>query len=105
MKIANHSEQTRFTQTIVEICPVHLAGAGGGAFGAVSQNAAGANSGAMSHGNGQIWMYRKYPVALPGNSTFSIQLSFGSRAGVIGTNCVGVKCVLLGYYKNVIEIG
>jgi len=94
-----------FTQTVVEICNVHLAGAGGGSFGAVSQNAAGASSGQMNNGNGQIWMYRKYPVALPGNSTFSIQLRFGSRAGVIGTNCVGVKCVLLGYYKNVIEIG
>ncbi len=99
-----------FTQTIVEICPVHLAGAGGGAFGSVAAStgtgtAGDLAAGQMNNGNGQIWMYRKYPVALPGNSTFSIQLSFGSRAGQIGTNCVGVKCILLGYYKNVIEIG
>ncbi len=94
-----------FTQTQVDICPVILSGAGGGAFGAVAQNAAGANSGAMNNGNGSIWMYRKHPVALPGNSTFSIVLRFGSRAAQIGTNSVGVRCVLLGYYKNVIEIG
>ena len=94
-----------FTQTIVEIAPVALVGQGGGLFGAVSQNAAGANSGAMNNGNGQVWMYRKYPVALPGNTTFSIILSFGSRAAVVGTNALSVRCTLLGYYKNIIEIG
>ncbi len=94
-----------FTQTIVEIAPVALVGQGGGLFGAVAQNAAGANSGAMNNGNGQVWMYRKYPVALPGNTTFSIILSFGSRAAAVGTNCISVRCTLLGYYKNIIEIG
>jgi hypothetical protein len=94
-----------FTQTVVDICPVSLAGAGGGAFGAVAQNAAGANSGAMNNGNGGIWMYKKYPVALPGNSTFSIVVRFGSRAAAIAGQSVGVRVVLLGYYKNVIEIG
>jgi hypothetical protein len=94
-----------FTQTQVDICPVILSGAGGGAFGAVAQNAAGANSGAMNNGNGSIWMYRKHPVALPGNSTFSIVLRFGSRSAPIGANSVGVRVTLLGYYKNVIEIG
>jgi len=94
-----------FTQTIVEIAPVALVGQGGGLFGAVAQNAAGANSGAMNNGNGQVWMYRKYPVALPGNTTFSIILSFGSRAATPGTNAVAVRVTLLGYYKNIIEIG
>ena len=94
-----------FTQTQVDICPVILAGAGGGAFGAISQNAAGANSGAMNNGNGSIWMYRKHPVALPGNSTFSIILRFGSRAAAFAANSVAVRVTLLGYYKNVIEIG
>ena len=55
--------------------------------------------------NGGIWMYKKYPVALPGNSPFSIVVRFGSRAAAIGANSVGVRVVLLGYYKNVIEIG
>ena len=83
-----------------------LCGAGGGAFGAVSQNAAAANSGNMNNGNGSIWMYRKHPVALPGSSTFSIVLRFGSRAAAVAAaNSLDVRVTLLGYYKNVIEIG
>jgi hypothetical protein len=95
-----------FTQTVVDICPIMLAGAGGGLFGAVSQNAAGANSGAMNNGNGGIWMYRKHPVALPGNTTFAILIQFGSRAAAIPAGFgVAIRVVLLGYYKSVIEIG
>ena len=95
-----------FTQTVVDICPVMLAGAGGGVFGAISQNAAGANSGAMNNGNGGIWMYRKHPVALPGNTTFAILVQFGSRAAAIPAGFgLAVRVVLLGYYKSVIEIG
>ena len=103
-----------FTQTVVDICPVMLAGAGGGVFGAVSQNAAGANAGAMNNGNGGIWMYRKHPVALPGNTTFAILIQFGSRAcpveGIVDEQTetelsLGIRVVLLGYYKSVIEIG
>lgn len=98
--------QWDFTQTQIDICPVLLAGAGGGAFGAVAQNAAGANSGHMNNGNGNIWMYQKHPVALPGQTTFAIQLRAGNRAAAVGAgNAVGVRVVLLGYYKNVIEIG
>ncbi len=94
-----------FTQTTVDICPMSLAGAGGGAFGAVAQNAAGANSGHMNNGNGQIWMYRKHPVALPGNTTFSVELAFGSRGpAAFATAGVSVRVILLGYYKNIIEI-
>ena len=96
-----------FTQTQVFICPLMLAGAGGGAFGAVSQNAAGANSGSMGNGNGGIWMYRRHPVALPGNSTFAVLLQFGGFAGPVGAAPAGVaiRVVLLGYYKSVIELG
>ena len=95
-----------FTQTVVDICPVMLAGAGGGVFGAIAQNAAGANSGSMGNGNGGIWMYRKHPVALPGNTTFAVLLQFGSRAAAIPAGfSVAVRVVLLGYYKSVIEIG
>ncbi len=97
--------QWDFTQTQIDICPVLLAGAGGGAFGAVSQNAAGANTGHMNNGNGNIWMYQKHPVALPGQTTFAIQLRAGSRAAQPAVNAIGVRVVLLGYYKNVIEIG
>ena len=83
------------------------AGAGGGAFGAVAQSgaAAAAQSGHMNNGNGQVWMYRKHPVALPGNTTFAINLAFGSRAAAFDANNIVVRVVLLGYYKNIIEIG
>ena len=94
-----------FISTVIDIAPLSLIGAGGGVYGAVSQNAAGANTGAMNNGNGSIWMYRKHPVALPGNSTFSLVVRFGSRAAVVGANCVALRIVLFGYYKNVIEIG
>jgi hypothetical protein len=95
-----------FTQTVVDICPVMLAGAGGGVFGAISANAATAGSGAMNNGNGGIWMYRKHPVALPGNTTFAILIQFGSRAAAIPAEFgVAIRVVLLGYYKSVIEIG
>ena len=59
----------------------------------------------MNNGNGSIWMYRKHPIALPGNTTFSVVLRFGSRAAVTGVNAVNFRATLLGYYKNVIEIG
>lgn len=99
-----------FTQTIVEICPVSLAGAGGGAFGSITAStgtgtAGNLEAGHLNNGNGSVFMYRKHPVALPGNTTFAVNLSFGSRAGVISTNSVVVRVVLLGYYKNIIEIG
>lgn len=95
-----------FTQTNVDICPLMLAGAGGGLYGAIAQNAAATNSGAMNNGNGGIWMYRKHPVALPGNTTFAIILSFGPRAAAVPAGFgLAVRVVCLGYYKSVIEIG
>ena len=98
--------QWDFTQTVVDICPIMLAGAGGGVYGAIAQNAAGANSGAMNNGNGGIWMYRKHPVALPGNTTFAVLITFGSRAAAIPAAFdMAIRVVLLGYYKSVIEIG
>jgi hypothetical protein len=104
--IQNGTLSWDFTQTQIDVCPISLAGAGGGAYGSVSQNAAGANSGHMNNGAGQIWMYRKHPVSLAGASTFSVQARFGSRAAAIAAaNSMVLRIVLLGYYKNVIEIG
>lgn len=95
-----------FTQTTVDICPIILAGAGGGLFGALASTLNNVNVGHLNNGNGHIWMYRKHPVALPGNSTFSIVIRFGSRAAAISANNgATVRVTLLGYYKNVIEIG
>jgi len=97
-----------FTQTQVDIAPIQLVGAGGGLFGSVSLSSEPLGTiGAMNNGAGSVWLYRKHPVALPGSSTFSILLQFGSRAAAIPDNNVDffVKVALLGYYKNVIEIG
>ena len=99
-----------FTQTQVDIAPIILVGAGGGAFGALASTltpgVAAANSvGHMNNGAGSVWMYRKYPVALPGNSTFSILLRFGAQAPPISATAATVKIILLGYYKNIVELG
>lgn len=99
-----------FTQTQVDVCPTNLAGAGGGVFGALAATSAAAGVtqqiGSMQNGNGAVWLYRKHPVALPGNSTFSMLVRFGSRAPLIdaASGSVAVRVVLLGYYKNVIEV-
>ena len=93
-----------FTQTIIDICPVTLAGAGGGLFGALATTQNNVAVGHMSNGNGNIWMYRKHPVALPGNSAFGILIRFGSRAAALSTG-MSLRVTLLGFYKNIIEIG
>jgi hypothetical protein len=95
-----------FVQTQVDIAPLHLIGAGGGAFGAVSTTQNATQTGAMNNGAGSIWMYRKHPISLPGNSTFSILLRYGSNAAPVGaTNDLVLKVALFGYYKTAIEIG
>ncbi|MDP3772638.1 MAG: hypothetical protein Q8Q85_00040 [Gemmatimonadales bacterium] len=95
-----------FTQTQVDIAPIVLIGAGGGAYGCIAaQDDANSTNGNANNGNGSIWLYRKHPVALPGNSTFAIVLRYGSRTEDITTNSIVIKVTLLGYYKNVIEIG
>jgi hypothetical protein len=100
-----------FTQTQVDVCPTNLAGAGGGVFGALAAGggASQTRNGSLQNGNGSVWMYRKHPVALPGNSTFSMLIRFGSRAPATAAKSASngsviVRVVLLGYYKNVVEI-
>ena len=93
-----------FTQTVIDICPVTLAGAGGGLFGALSTTQNNTAVGHMSNGNGNIWMYRKHPVALPGNSAFGVLIRVGSRAALLSTGAT-LRVSLLGFYKNIIEIG
>jgi hypothetical protein len=93
-----------FTQTVIDICPVTLAGAGGGLFGALSTTQNNTAVGHMSNGNGNIWMYRKHPVALPGNSAFGVLIRFGTRAAALN-NAASLRITLLGFYKNIIEIG
>ena len=93
-----------FTQTVIDICPVTLAGAGGGLFGALSTTANNTSVGHMSNGNGNIWMYRKHPVALPGNSAFGVLIRLGTRAANLSIS-TSLRITLLGFYKNIIEIG
>ena len=96
-----------FTQTQVDICGITLAGAAGGAYGALATGDTGTpvTTGHMNNGNGGAWIYRKHPVALPGTTTFAIVIRFGNRAAQLTTVGFGVRVSLLGYYKNVIEIG
>jgi len=93
-----------FTQTVIDICPVTLAGAGGGLFGALSTTQNNTAVGHMNNGNGNIWMYRKHPVALPGNSAFGVLIRIGSRAPALSIQ-TSLRVTLLGFYKNIIEIG
>lgn len=93
-----------FTQTSVNVAPVTLIGQGGGVFGAVSTTASTTTTGAMNNGAGGIFLYRKHPVSLPGQTTFGIDLAMGNRAESITTNACSVRVTLLGYYKNVIEV-
>jgi hypothetical protein len=58
----------------------------------------------MSNGNGNIWMYRKHPDALHGNSAFGILLRAGSRSAALSKQ-TSLRVTLLGFYKNIIEIG
>lgn len=96
-----------FTQTQVFVAPINLIGAGGGAFGAVSTADTGTPGqiGHMNNGTGSVWLYRRYPVSLPGTTTFGINVDFGTRAPNInaGTS-VSLRVVLFGFYKNVVEI-
>ena len=103
--LANGVATWDFTQTQVDIAPLMLIGAGGGIYGAATGPAATATFvGGMNNGTANIWLYRKYPIALPGNTTFALVLRYGSRAPAIGANMVAIRFVLLGYYKNIIEI-
>ena len=98
--------QWSFLQTNIDIAPVVMIGAGGGAYGSVSQNAAGSNLGHMNNGAGQIWLYRAAAVALPGQSTFNVILRFGNYAPAISsTNAVAVKVSLIGNYKTAMVVG
>lgn len=96
-----------FTQTQVWVAPLMLVGQGGGAYGAVATGDTGtpAQIGHMNNGNGAVWLYRRYPISLPGSTTFGMNVDFGSRAPAIaGSTAIGLRIVLFGFYKNVIEI-
>jgi hypothetical protein len=106
-----------FTQTNFEIAPCALIGAGGGVFGATSDTGGVDGAGpagsreALNNGNGNLWVYRRYPVLLPSNTTFSIGLTWGINANPFtgGSNVVlsptNVRVSLVGRFEVAIASG
>lgn len=93
-----------FLQTVIDIAPCSLVGAGGGVFGSAGTVAAAAEQvNTFNNGNGGLWVYRRHPVALPANTTFNILLRFGANAAPI-VAVTDVKIVLVGAYRQAIEI-
>jgi hypothetical protein len=94
-----------FLQTIIDIAPVALVGAGGGVFGVPAGAPGAADVAAYANGNGGVFVYRKYPVALPANSTFNVILRLGSNAPAINGVVMDAKVSLIGQFKTAIEVG
>jgi hypothetical protein len=96
-----------FTQTQIDVCPTNLAGAGGGVFGALAAGggASQTRNGSLQNGNGSVWMYRKHPVALPGNSTFSMLVRFGSRAPATAAKSATTPARLMRVEDDLVAIG
>jgi hypothetical protein len=97
-----------FTQTVIEIAPISLIGAGGGIFGDTAdtggvEGGLGGSRINLNNGNGQLWVYRRHPVLLPSNSTFALLLQWGTAATVIdgGNNASAMiaRVVLLGRFQ------
>lgn len=83
----------RFLNTTVEISTVSLIGQGGGIFGTTADTGAvegglGGSRIALNNGAGSTWVYHELPVLLPANTTFALQLQFGTLASAVdgGTN-------------------
>lgn len=94
-----------FTKSSIDVAPAMMIGGGGGAYGALATTNNATAIGHIQNGNGQYWLYNRYPVALPGTTTFAILLRWGSRAPLISaTNAIAVRCVLVGYYKTWFEL-
>ena len=97
-----------FLQTIIDVAPCSLIGAGGGISGGITQANAGAAAAAdvfyVNNGLGGLWVYRKFPVALPANSTFNVLLRFGNNAPSFPV-AYDVKIGLIGAFKTAIEVG
>ena len=102
-----------FLQVRIEIAPAQLMGAGGGVYGdtADTGGADGGSGGsrtALNNGNGQVWVYRNHPVALPAGSTYNLVLAWGANASVVdgGANnsAQNVRAVLLGTFESAIPV-
>ena len=103
-----------FVQTQIEIAPISLIGAGGGAFGSTADTGAvegglGGGRVNLNNGSGQLWVYRRHPVLLPSNSTFALLVSWGGSATVIdgslNNSALIARVVLLGRFQTAIATG
>lgn len=92
-----------FLQTVIDVAPISLVGAGGGLFGLALDQGGAATQSLINNGAGGLWVYRRYPVSLPSNSTFNMLLRFGQDAQALNA-AVNFKCVLVGGYRQAIEI-
>jgi hypothetical protein len=110
---ANFVPAWGFLQTVIEIAPGVLIGAGGGVFGSTADTAgaygASGSSVALNSGAGQCWIYRKNPVMLPGGTTFNLLYLVGDFGTVIdgGPNAsdLALKAMLLGKYETAVPQG
>lgn len=97
-----------FLQTVIDVAPCMLIGQGGGIQASIIQANAGAAAAAdtyaVTNGFGGLWVYRKFPVALPANSTFNVLLRMGANAPAT-TTLYDVKVALIGAFKTAIEVG
>lgn len=103
-----------FLQTQIEVAPAMLIGAGGGIYGDTADTGAaeGGTGGSrinLNNGNGQLWIYQQHPVMLPSNSTFGIQLDWGTGTiavdGGTNTDNLIVRVCLLGRFQTAIAVG
>ena len=54
-----------FLQTVIDVAPISLIGAGGGLFGMALDQGGAATQSLINNGAGGLWVYRRYPVSLP----------------------------------------
>jgi hypothetical protein len=99
-----------FLQTRIEVAPFALIGAGGGLFGATADTGdADSSRELINNGNGQLWIYRTYPVMLPANTTFAFLLDWGANASAVnggaGNSTLGIRVGLLGRFKTALAVG
>jgi len=103
-----------FLQTIIDVAPIQLIGAGGGAFGdsadtGAAEGGLGGSRINLNNGNGQLWIYRLHPVMLSANATFAMVITWGVAATVIdgGTNnsALNIRICLMGRFKTAIAVG
>lgn len=104
----------KFLNVFVEVAPVSLIGQGGGIFGSTADT--GANEGGAggtrffaNNGAGQTWVYHELPVLLPANTTFSLNLVFGTSApavdGGINNSNLLVRAHLIGVATSAVAEG